>query len=436
VPGPNHFPPSDPGQDFVLRIQPAQPRGYRAAVLAGFLGWMLDSFDFFLVVFCLTAIGREFHKTDAQVALSITVTLAFRPVGAFLFGLLADRYGRRLPLILNILFFSLAEVFTGLAHTYPSFMIFRAIFGIGMGGQWGVGVSLAMEKVPTRNRGVLSGLLQQGYGAGSILAALGYFFLFSRWGWRPLFFVGSVPALLLVMFIYLFVEESEVWERSKREDWNAIGRDLADHWKLLLYLSVFMMIMQCAPHGTQDIYPTFLERQWHLNPLSRSAITGFAGVGAILGGIIFGYLSDKWGRRRAIIAAFLLSSILIPIWAYAPNLTLLVAGAFLMQFMVQGALGVIPAHLSELSPDSVRALLPGVAYQCGVLLSGLVVYVEAVFAQRTNYATAMALTSVLIFTLGSVVTAFGRERQGVVFGVPRKLGRVKEGPSWETPFDH
>jgi MFS transporter, SHS family, lactate transporter len=433
--GPKFFQLDEVPAKFLSGNHPRRSMDYGAAVLASFLGWMLDSFDFFLVVFCLTAIGQELHKSDAQIALSITVTLAFRPIGAFLFGLLADRFGRRLPLIINILFYSLAEVFTGLVHGYPGFMICRALFGIGMGGQWGVGVSLAMEKVPTRSRGVLSGLLQQGYGAGSILAALSYFFLVGRWGWRPLFFVGSLPALLLVLFIYLCVQESDVWERSKRADWRALTRDLAIDWKLLLYLSGLMMMMQCAAHGTQDMYPTFLERQWHLDPLWRSAITGFSGIGAIFGGVIFGYFSDKWGRRRAIIIAFILSFLLLPVWAYAPNLALLVTGAFLMQFMIQGAWGVIPAHLSELSPDSIRALLPGIAYQCGVLLSGLVVYIEAVFAQRTSYATAMALTSVLVFVLASVMAALGRERRGVSFGVRPRLIRMRNAPSWETPDD-
>jgi SHS family lactate transporter-like MFS transporter len=404
--------------EFKIGYEPkaAEYTGHRAAVLASFLGWMLDAFDYFLVVFCLTAIGREFHKSDAQVALSLTVTLGFRPVGAFLFGLLADRYGRRLPLIINILFYSLAEACTGLVHSFGSFMILRALFGIGMGGQWGVGASLAMEKAPVRNRGVLSGLLQQGYSAGNILAAVSFLFLFGRWGWRPLFFIGSLPALLLVLFIYLRVNESEVWRQSKRHNWGDLGRELGTNWKLFLYLSAFMMMMQFASHGTQDMYPTFLERQWHFNPTQRSAVTAISMVGAVIGGIVIGYLSDRWGRRRAMISAFVLAILMIPLWVYAPSGLLLIAGAFLMQFMVQGAFGVIPAHLAELSPDSVRALLPGLAYQCGVLLSSSVVYIEAVFAQRTNYATAMALTAICVFIMASVMAAVGRERRGIVLG--------------------
>jgi SHS family lactate transporter-like MFS transporter len=391
---------------------------HRSAVIASFWGWTLDAYDFFLVVFCLTAIGKEFQQSDAQIALSITLTLLFRPVGAFLFGLLADRYGRRIPLIINILFYSLAEVFTGLTHSYKTFLIMRALFGIGMGGQWGVGASLAMEKVPARLRGVLSGLLQQGYAAGSLLAALSYFLLFSRWGWRPLFFLGSLPALLLVIFIYTQVEESAVWEQSKQLSWKAMGQELGSHWKLFLYLSGFMMTMQFASHGTQDMYPTFLERQWHFDPSHRSAITAISSVGAIIGGITVGHLSDLYGRRRSIIAGLMVAILVIPLWAYARSPLSLIFGAFLMQFMVQGAWGVIPAHLSELSPDSVRAFLPGFAYQCGLLLSSAVTYIEAVLAQRTNYSTAMALTAVCAFVLASFMAAVGRERRGVVFGIP------------------
>jgi len=387
-----------------------------SAVWATFLGWTLDAFDFFLVVFCLTTIGKEFGKSDAQMALSLTVTLAFRPVGAFLFGILADRYGRRTPLIINILFYSIAEAFTGLVHTYMAFMILRALFGIGMGGQWGIGASLAMEKVPAQRRGLLSGLLQQGYAAGSLLAAICYLLLLGKWGWRPLFFVGCIPALFLVVFVYFRVRESEVWERSGGQDWRGLAREFGSHWRLFVYLTVFMMMMLFASHGTQDMYPTFLQRQWHFTSTQSSAITAFSMVGAIIGGIVTGHLSDRWGRRRAMISAFVVGILIIPLWAYAPSKLLLILGAFLMQFMVQGAWGVIPAHLTELAPDSVRASLPGLAYHCGLILSSLIVYIEAVFAEKASYATAMALTALFVFALASIVAALGREQRGTVFG--------------------
>jgi SHS family lactate transporter-like MFS transporter len=391
------------------------PQDHRAALLAGFLGWMLDAFDFFLVVFCLTAIGKEFHKSDAEMALSITVTLAFRPVGAFIFGLLADRYGRRLPLMIDLVFYSIVEVLTGLAPSYTSFMVLRALFGIGMGGEWGVGASLAMEKVPPRLRGILSGLLQQGYAAGNLLAAICYFALFQRWGWRPLFFLGGLPALLAV-FVRFHVQESEVWEKSRKESWRGLGQAIGSHWKLFIYLMLLMTMMNFASHGTQDMYPTFLERQWHMSPAQRSVISGISMIGAILGGVLIGFLSDRYGRRRAIVIAMLGAIAMVPLWAFSPSIALLVAGAFLIQFMVQGAWGVIPAHLSELSPDSVRGFLPGFAYQCGVLLASSVVYIEAVFAKTMSYASAMALTATVVFALAMFMAAIGKERRGKVFG--------------------
>src|SRR5882672_6077274 len=231
----------------------------RAAVTAGFLGWTLDAFDFFLVVMTLTAIGKEFGKSDAAIALSLMLTLLFRPVGAFIFGLLADRYGRKLPLMIDLVFYSLVEVLTGLAPSFTTFLVLRALFGIGMGGEWGVGASLVMEKVPPRLRGVLSGLLQQGYAAGYLLAAVCYFVVFPRWGWRPLFFIGGLPALL-ALFVRLRVKESEVWKKTKHESWGQLGRSIASHWKLFIYLTILMMMMNFVSHGTQDMYPTFLER--------------------------------------------------------------------------------------------------------------------------------------------------------------------------------
>ena len=389
--------------------------GHWAAVTAGYLGWTLDAFDFFLVSICLTDIGREFHKSDAEMIFTMTVTLAFRPVGAFLFGLLADRYGRRLPLMLDLVFYSVLEVLSGLAPNYATFLGLRALFGIGMGGEWGIGASLAMEKVPPRLRGVLSGFLQQGYATGNLLATVCYFLLFRRFGWRPLFFIGGLPALL-ALFVRWHVKESEVWRKTRKESWSSLRREILSNWKLFLYLAMFMMTMNLASHGTQDLYPTFLKRQWNFGVTQRAVLNGVSMVGAILGGTLIGWLSDRWGRRRAIIAALVGATIAIPLWAYAPSLPLLFAGAFLIQFLVQGAWGVIPAHLSELSPDSVRGFLPGFGYQVGVLLSSPVAYVEASIAPHIGYANAMAGTAAVVFLLAAVAAWLGHERRAVRFG--------------------
>ena len=385
-----------------------------AALFAGFFGWALDAFDYFLVVFCLTAIGKDFHKSDKSMAIAILLTLAFRPIGAFIFGLLADRYGRRLPLMLDLIFYSVVEVATGFARDFTTFLILRALFGIGMGGEWGVGASLAMEKIPVKWRGVLSGLLQQGYSLGSVLAALCYLFLFNRWGWRPMFFLGGLPALLAI-FVRLRVKESEVWERSKRASWGQLGSSITSHWRLFIYIALLMTAMNLASHGTQDMYPTFLQRFWKLGPSERSLISAVSMIGAIIGGVLVGLISDRYGRRRAMIGALALAVVLIPAWAYAPRVSLLFAGAFFMQFCVQGAWGVIPAHLSELTPNAIRGFLPGFGYQCGALLAGSVSYFEAALAEHMSYATAMASTAAVVFLFAIIMIAIGKEHRGIQF---------------------
>jgi SHS family lactate transporter-like MFS transporter len=239
--------------------QPSAGEGARA-LFASFLGWTLDAFDFFLVVMCLSAIAKDFDKRLEAVALSITITMAFRPVGAFLFGLMADRYGRRLPLMIDLVFFSIVEVLSGLAPNLTTFFILRALFGIGMGGEWGTGASLAMEKVPAKWRGVLSGVLQEGYAVGNLLASFCYFFVFPRVGWRPLFFIGGLPALL-ALYVRYGVKESEVWERTRHRDWGDLGRAILSNWPLFFYLVLLMAMMNFSSHGTQDLYPTFLKKR-------------------------------------------------------------------------------------------------------------------------------------------------------------------------------
>lgn len=396
--------------------EPAQGGGdYVSALVASFLGWTLDAFDFFVLIFVLPSVAAEFGKDIPAIAFTITVTLAFRPVGALLFGLMADRYGRRLPLMIDLVFYSVVEVLSGLAPNYVTFLVLRALFGIGMGGEWGVGASLAMEKVPPRWRGVLSGLLQEGYAVGYLLAACCYFFVFPRWGWRPMFFIGGLPALL-ALFVRFRVRESAVWEKTRHASWSHLGRAIVKQWRLFLYLTILMMMMNFISHGTQDMYPTFLKLERGFSAREVAMIAVVYNIGAILGGLACGLFSDRFGRRRGMVLALLLAIFAIPLWAYAPNTPLLVLGSFLMQFMVQGAWGVVPAHITELSPDSVRGFLPGFAYQCGVLLAGSVAYIEAVFARHMPYADAMAVTALTVFSVGALVVALGREKRGLRFG--------------------
>ena len=388
---------------------------HRPAVVAGFLGWTLDAFDFFLVVMTLTAIGATFGKSDKDIAFTLLLTLGFRPVGALIFGLIADRYGRRVPLMLDLVFFSIIEVLSGLAPNYVTFCILRALFGIGMGAEWGVGASLVMEKVPVSRRGIFSGLLQQGYAAGYLLAAVCYFFVFPRWGWRPLFFIGGLPALL-ALYVRSQVSESETWQRSRAGSWSDLGGMLAANWKTFLYITILMALMNGVSHGTQDLYPTLLKRDWGFQTTGVVTLTAISMIGALTGGLVCGWLSDRIGRRRMIVAALAGALVLIPLWAFAPNVYLLGLGAFLMQVMVQGAWGVIPAHITELSPDAVRGVLPGFGYQCGAMIAGWMPVIGAAIASKTGYAWAMAVTAGTVFVLCAIVAWVGPERRGVIYG--------------------
>jgi MFS transporter, SHS family, lactate transporter len=386
----------------------------RNAVLAGFLGWTLDAFDFSLLAFVLAPIAEEFHVTTADVAGAFGASLATRWLGAIVFGLLADRVGRRLPLILNILYYSLIEVLSGLAPSFRVFFALRLLYGIGMGGEWGVGASLAMESVPARWRGIFSGLLQEGYAVGSLLSAVAYAVIYPHWGWRVLFFVGGLPALL-TLFIRAKVKEPQAW-RESRTDWANYGRSILRNWKTFFYLVLLMIMMNLVSHGTQDLYPTFLQKQRHFSSSLTSLVASISWVGAILGGLAIGYLSDRWGRRRAMVLGISLALFVTPLWILGPSLPLIILGAFLMQFMAQGSWGVIPAHINELSPGPLRGFFPGFAYQLGVVASAGVGYVEARLAVRFSYAASMGILAAAVLVVTAVVIAVGPEAKGVAFG--------------------
>jgi MFS transporter, SHS family, lactate transporter len=390
------------------------------AFIAGLSGWTLDAFDFFLVVLALTAIGKDFGQSVPKMLAASWATLALRPVGAFLFGGISDRFGRRRPLVANLLFFSVVELATAFTHSYTQFIVVRALFGIVMGGQWGLGAALAMEKVPVRRRGILSGLFQQGYAIGFLFAAAAYFTLFDRYGWRPLFFVGSIPALITAALVAFRVTESESWKQNRSESFGKLGRTLASHWKLLLYFTVFMMAMHMTSHGTQDMYPTFLEKDWGIIGKQKAAITAIGSLGAIVGGLSIGWISDRIGRRLAMRLAMGGALLAIPLWAFSHTLPLLILGAALMQFCVQGAWGVVPAHVAEVSPDSVRGTLPGIGNQVGVVLSGSVAFIQALIARSgSSYAAAMAMTAATVFCLAGILTFAGHEHRSRQFGAEK-----------------
>jgi SHS family lactate transporter-like MFS transporter len=401
--------------------------GQRRVFAACFLGWTLDAFDFFLLTYCLGSIAGTFHVSLARAADSITWTLCMRPVGALLFGVMAERVGRKPTLMLNVLTFSVFEVASAFAPGFTSFLVMRAIFGVAMGGEWGVGAALALESLPAERRGFFSGLLQEGYVAGNLLVAVAYGLIFPHLPmhgfltpWRVLFLLGAVPAAL-AGYIGFRVEESPAWvaDRGRRrerrpffgEEFRAIGKSLP----LFLFIGVLMFGFNSFSHGSQDLYPTFLASDRRLDPQMISIVSIVAAVGAFVGGVVCGALSERWGRRRTIVAAALLAIPVIPLWIWSHTVGMLAVGGFLMQFMVQGAWGIIPVHLNELSPGPLRAVLPGLAYQLGSLLSARNGHFQAEMAAKVfggRLAPVMGWTVVVIAVFTAVVTSLGSEAKG------------------------
>jgi MFS transporter, SHS family, lactate transporter len=394
------------------RLTPVQ----RNTFVACFLGWSLDAFDFFILTFCVTAIATQFAAKVSAVAEAIFLTLAMRPVGAFLFGVMADKYGRRITLMVDIIAYSVFELASAFAPSLKALLILRALFGIAMGGEWGVGAALAFETLPAEGRGFFSGLLQEGYAVGYLVAALAYRLVFPSFGWRGMFILGALPAFL-VIYIRTKVDESPAWlqGRVSGKAESRIGKDIGTYVGPFVFLVILMFAFNSFSHGSQDLYPTFLQKDHHFTPQTVGLIAIVANIGALLGGMVFGAWSEKIGRRKAIVVAALLTIPVTRLWAYSHSVAMLALGGFVMQFMVQGAWGVIPAHLNELSPAAVRGTFPGFAYQIGNLLSSRNVVIQAKLAERRYggaFAPVMAWTVLIVAILVAVVTWSGRERRG------------------------
>jgi MFS transporter, SHS family, lactate transporter len=406
-----------------------ETKGWRFAVGSGVLGWVLDAFDFFVVVFLFDTLAEHFHVSKASVVFTLTLTLAMRPLGAFFFGALADRYGRKGPLMLCVLYFSMLTVLTGLAPNYVFFVVCRALYGIGMGGYWGIGASYAMESSPRRFRGVLSGLMQSGYPMGYLLASVAMQTLAPSLGWRSVFFVGA-PVAVLIVILTLFAPESEAWKQNRPASMGQIFGSLVQYKGIFFYLLLMMSIMLCLSHGTQDLYPDFLKSIPGITAqrvLGMKALYGMPilyNVGAIVGALIFGSLSQKIGRRNSIMLALVISLVSIPAWAFGTSLTVLVIGSYLMQTGVQGAFGVIPAHLNELSPDAVRSLFPGFVYQLGVLVASPATAIEFVLRDHFGYPWALTMFEASVILLMILIFWFGPEARDRSFVREEKSGAL------------
>lgn len=382
-------------------------------VTAAYFGWTLDALDFFLLVFVIKDIAAEFGTSIPTISVAVTLTLACRPLGAFLFGRLADRYGRRPILIINILIYSLLSFSTAFVPNLAVFLIVRALFGIGMGGVWGIGSSLAMETIKPEARGIVSGLLQSGYSMGYLLASIVFGLVYVHVGWRGMFVVGLLPALVLIPYVYRTVPESPVFDRARGAA-TSILTVLRRYWKLTLYTIVLMTAFNFFSHGTQDLYPTFLQKQHGLAPPAVSTIAIIYNIGAVLGCLLFGTLSQRYGRRRMIMTAALLALPTVWLWAYSPSLTMLTLGAFLINFFVQGCWSIIPAHLNELSPAEVRSTFPGTVYQLGNLVASSNLTLQTLIVEaQGDYSLALASIAIAAGLAITLLVAFGPEAHGV-----------------------
>ena len=391
----------------------------RKTFIASFLGWTLDAFDFFLVIVVVPHLAQDFNATIKDITVAVTLTLAMRPIGALVFGWLADRYGRRVPLMIDIGLYSLLELATAFSPNLTVFLILRALFGIAMGGEWGLGSALAMESLPAKSRGLFSGILQEGYAVGNLLAGLALAWLFPVIGWRGMFVVGALPAIL-IFFIRANVPESAVWLARSHEraglGGDVLWASLKRSWPLFLFGALMMTAFNAFSHGTQDLYPTFLGKgQLHFDTQMVGYLTAIASFGAILGGITFGALSQRIGRRYAIVLAAILGALVVPLWAFNHTFALVALGGFAMQFAVQGAWGIIPAHLNEITPPLARGTFPGFVYQLGNLISSPTSQIIAGLAAGAfaidhvpDYGKAMAVFTFCALGAVVVMTLIGR----------------------------
>ncbi|MEV6741741.1 MFS transporter [Streptomyces sp. NPDC051104] len=389
----------------------------RHAFVAAYLGWAMDAFDYFLVVLVYSEIAKDFDVSLTDMAFLTTVTLVMRPVGAALFGMWADRRGRRIPLMTDVVFYSVVGFACAFAPNYTVLLVLRLLYGIGMGGEWGLGAALAMEKIPAARRGFWSGLLQSGYSLGYLLAAVAFFVIEPAFGWRGLFAFSLLPALV-ALWVRTRVEESEVWEKSVRLNRTPAYQVFKNPAVLrrFLYLVALMTAFNWMSHGTQDIYPTFVKKGLGLSANTSIAIAVVYNIGAILGGVLLGAYSERLGRRRTIMIAATGGLLVVPFFVLSTSVGWLMLSSFLMQVCVQGAWGVIPAHLTEMSPDSIRGFYPGVTYQLGNLIAALNLPIQEALAGRHGYPAAMAWTILPTLAVVILLSAVGKEAKGIRFG--------------------
>lgn len=399
-----------------------QPEQWRT-LLASWAGWVLDAFDFTLVLLVLGDIAKAFGVGLVAMGIVLTGTLIGRLFGGILSGVWADRVGRRTPLMISILAYSLFELLSGFAPTYIVFLIFRFLFGIGMGGEWAAGTSLAMESWPKRSRGIASGFLQGGWPVGYLLATIVYGIVFPVWGWRALFFIGAAPALL-VLFIRSRVKESPVWLESHRQlqrEGRRPGLSLLrlfhrDTMATTLHASAVMGAMLFSYAAISSFWPTFLSSTLHLSVSDKTLFLILLNLGSLAGYWTAGWISERAGRRPTLVGFALLSACFIPLYVLTTVRTLVMIGGILMGAIGIGLWGVVPAYLTERFPTSIRGVGPSTAFHIGAVLGSFTPTLQALLVRNgLTLAHSMGVTILAAALILAALVFFGPEPRGREF---------------------
>ncbi|WVR04696.1 hypothetical protein IAU60_001707 [Kwoniella sp. DSM 27419] len=405
---------------------------------SGWLAWTVDGYDFFCVSLTVESLAKQFDVNTKHITTAITLTLLFRSLGAVIFGILSDRYGRKWPLVIVMLLIMCFELGSGFCQTYKQFLAVRSLFGVTMGGVWGAASQTALENVPVPARGLLSGMMQQGYAVGYLIAAVINLTIvqYSEPHWRTIYFFGAGFSFLAAVVRACLPEseqfiiaraEAKANGMSSKETTKAFTRELGamfrTNWLRWIWAVCVMTFFNFFSHGSQDLYPTYLKTTKHLSSKLASKATIISNCGAIAGGTIAGYASQYLGRRFVVLMCCFWTAAFLPLWILPSSFGGLAAGGFFVQAGVQGAWGCVPILLAEVSPPAFRALFAGLSYQLGNMASSGAAQIEATAGESlklkgTNIPDYAAITGILlgaVIAWGIICIICGPEADGSQF---------------------
>ncbi|KAH0497815.1 hypothetical protein TgHK011_005099 [Trichoderma gracile] len=400
--------------------------------IVGWLAWTADAFDFHALSIQTVKLSKYYGRSKTDITTAITLTLLLRSVGAAVFGLAGDKWGRKWPMVFNMLVLGALQIATIYSTKFTTFLAVRSMFGLFMGGVYGNAIAMALEQCPSNARGLMSGILQQGYSMGYVLAACANLGVGGATdSWKTVFWIGAGLSIGVGLLRILFPESQQFLEAKKAGKkasspgsfWRETRTMLAKEWKMCVYCVILMTWFNYYSHTSQDSYTTFMLEQKMLDNAGASRASILMKAGAVVGGTIIGYISQFVGRRRTMMVAALMSALLIPAWILPEGERALSATGFFMQFFVQGAWGVIPIHLNELSPPAFRSSFPGVTYQVGNMISSPSAQIVNAISEKMfvtvkggkkaeAYGPTMGIATAIIATGIFVTVMFGPERRG------------------------